>query len=144
MSCYDELIKLIRSKDVPAEETDSLMKWAFDVLERSNPHAYREIVDKMENMAYAITPTQAEEIVKRMKPKGQMWTRDQIRAYLETKGVTENICDWYLVMNMCYNDYYNTAKMYGLQNETDFYYNLAKDFIEDPDAEPHKVAKYFS
>lgn len=78
-----------------------------------------------------------------MKPRGQMWSYEQIKKYIEGKGITDRYVDWYLVMNMCYNDYYNTAKMYGLQNEVDFYFHLAKDFIEDPDAEPHKVAKYF-
>lgn len=144
MPCYEELIKLIRAKNIPEAETDSLMKWGFDVLEKADPRMYREIMNKMEHMAYSITPEEAEHIVKRMRPKGQVWTMDQIKEYATSKGIHDKYSDWYLVMNMCYNDYYGTAKMYGLQNETDFYFNLAKDFIEDPDAEPHKVAKYFT
>lgn len=144
MRCYEDLIQKIREKDIPETETDSLMKWAFDALERSDSRTYKEIINKMENMAYSISPTQAETIVKSMRPRGQVWTMDQIKEYVTAKGIHDDYCDWYLVMNMCYNDYYGTAKMYGLQNETDFYFNLAKDFIEDPDAEPHKVAKYFS
>lgn len=144
MPCYEDLIKLIRNKNIPEAETDSLMKWGFDVLEKADPRAYREIMSKMEHMAYSITPEEAETIVKHMRPKGQVWSMAQIKEYVTSKGVHENYSDWYLVMNMCYNDYYSTAKLYGLQNETDFYFNLAKDFIEDPDAEPHKVAKYFT
>ena len=41
------------------------------------------------------------------------------------------------------NDYYDTAKVFGLQNDAEFYLNLAKDFIEDPAAKPLKVEKYF-
>jgi hypothetical protein len=44
---------------------------------------------------------------------------------------------------MCYNDYYNTAKHYGYAGDAEFYYCLAKDFIEDVDADPFKVEKYF-
>lgn len=144
MSCYEDLIKKIREKDIPTADSDSIIKWAFDALERSDSRIYKEIMQKMENMAYSISPAQAESIVKSMRPRGQVWTMEQVKEYVTSKGVHDNYCDWYLVMNMCYNDFYSTAKMYGLQNETDFYFNLAKDFIEDPDAEPHKVAKYFS
>lgn len=144
MSCYEELIKHIRAKNIPEDETDALMKYGFEALEKADPRTYREIMNRMEHMAYSITSDEAERIVKRMRPKGQVWAMDQIKEYVTSKGVHDKYSDWYLVMNMCYNDYYSTAKMYGLQNETDFYFNLAKDFIEDPDAAPHKVAKYFS
>ena len=39
--------------------------------------------------------------------------------------------------------YWTTAKLYGLHADVDVFYNLAKDFIEDPDAKPMKVEKYF-
>ena len=38
----------------------------------------------------------------------------------------------------------NTAQKYGLQSDVEFYWSLTCDFIDDPDATPHKVAKYFS
>lgn len=82
-------------------------------------------------------------IVRNMRPQGQVWTYDQVEELVKTKGITDCFVDWYLVMNMCYNDYYNTAKIYGLQNDANFYFNLAKDFIEDPDASPNKVSMYF-
>ena len=46
-------------------------------------------------------------------------------------------------MNMIYNDYCDTAKLYNLQNDPEFFFSLARDFIEDPDAKPLKVEKYF-
>ena len=133
MSCYADLVDKIRAKDIPHEDTDSLMEWAFSALERSDSRVYKEITAKMEHLAYSISPSQAESIVRGMRPKGQVWTLEQVKEYVVPKGVHDSYVDWYLVMNL-----------YGLQNETDFYYNLAKDFIDDPDAEPHKVAKYFS
>ena len=41
------------------------------------------------------------------------------------------------------NDCYDTTKVFGLQDDAEFYFNPAKDFIEDPDAKPLKVEKYF-
>lgn len=46
-------------------------------------------------------------------------------------------------ISMVYNDYYDTAKTFGLQNDPEFYFSLAKDFIDDPNAKPLKVEKYF-
>ena len=101
------------------------------------------MMQQLEHLAYSIDKKCAEEIVRNMRPKGEMWPLEQVEKYVTQKGIHGDYIEWYLVMNMCYNDYYGTAKMYGLQNEVDFYFNLAKDFIEDPDAEPYKVARYF-
>ncbi len=94
--------------------------------------------------ACGFTEEEATKIVRHMEPKGQCWSYNQVKDYVTTQGITTNYVNWYLVMNMCYNDYYNTAKAYNLQNDTNFYFNLAKDFIFDPDAEPFKVERYFS
>ena len=37
----------------------------------------------------------------------------------------------------------NTASMVGMQNDENFFLSLACDFINDPDAKPFKVEKYF-
>lgn len=141
MGCYKDLAAMIEAK---GEHDSDLVEWGFEALERSNPKVYREIMEKMEHRAYSITKEQAEAIVRNMRPRGQAWSFEEVKNLVTTKGVTDRWVDWYLVMNMVCNDYYNTAKTYGLQNENDFYFSLAKDFIEDPDAEPHKVAKYFA
>lgn len=46
-------------------------------------------------------------------------------------------CDFYAVLNMIYSDYYST------KFDTANYIELAKDFIEDKDAEKGKVLKYY-
>ena len=116
----------------------------LDTLERNNPKMYMEFVEKLENIAYSIPYVESERIVKNMSPKGQHLGYNEIEKLCNSKGITECINEYYLVMNMVYNDYYNTAHKYGLQNDADFYWSLACDFIDDPDATPHKVAKYFS
>lgn len=141
---YKKIIhELKEKKEVPWEEITEINNQAYEVIRKYSPSEYQNLKKSLECLLYQIDLPEAERIVRNMRPKGQMWTLEQIKRYLAEKGITDNLINWYLVMNMCYNDYYNTAKMYGLQNEVEFYFNLAKDFIEDIDAEPHKVAKYF-
>lgn len=112
-------------------------------LEKSDPVLYDETMMKLEKLAYKITKDEAEQIVRGMRPKGQHWTYKQVVDYVQSKGATSDWCNWYLVMNMVYNDYYDTARMYGLQEDIEFYYGLANNFINDPDAKFLKVEKYF-
>ena len=112
-------------------------------LERKAPELYEDTMEELEKLAYKIPRDEAEQIVRNMRPKGQYWTYTQVMDLVKSKGIDSCFVSWYLVMNMMYNDYCNTAKMYGLHNDADFYFSLAKDFIEDPDAKPMKVEKYF-
>lgn len=116
---------------------------ALDQLEKNYPALYAEMVAPIEKLAYCIPKDEAEKIVRNMKPRGQYWSYDDVANFLKDKGITTDIVDYYLVMNMAYNDYYSTAATYGLQKDAEFYFSLAKDFIQDPDAKPHKVSKYF-
>lgn len=80
-----------------------------------------------------------------MIPYGEHWSCDKVKEYLIKKdATTEYLMYYYLVMNMTYNDYMNTAITFGLKDNPDFFYSLAKDFINDADAAPYKVEKYFS
>lgn len=116
----------------------------LDILERTNSKMYNEFIEKLENIAYHIPYAEAESIVRNMSPKGQHWGYNEVESVCVDHGVTEDITDYYMVMNMMYNDYYSTASRYGLQNDLDFYWSLTCDFINDPDAKPHKVARYFT
>lgn len=144
MSYRDIVQMLSKKEDMHWDEVTEINCQAYEMLNQLNPRGYQTLMQQLEHLAFSIDKHEAEEIVHRMRPKGQMWSYEQVKDYIHKKGIEDDCVSWYLVMNMCYNDYYGTAKMYGLQNEVDFYFNLAKDFIEDPDAEPHKVAKYFS
>lgn len=100
-------------------------------------------IAELEDIVSRIDDDEAHEIVKDMRPYGEKWTLDEIGAFIVTKAVPEEErVNYYLVMNMMYNDHRDTAKKYGLDN-ADFYYALAKEFIEDEDGKPHKVARYF-
>lgn len=142
MSKYCELIKKAMDKGM-GEEAWAIADDAMSKLERKDPVMYDSIMDQLEALAYRIPKDEAERIVRSMRPKGQYWSYSQVCDLVKAKGVTGNWTNWYLVMNMVYNDYCDTAKHFGLHNDVEFFYHLAKDFIEDPDAKPMKVEKYF-
>ena len=137
-----DLIKKLKMKGVDEEKITDINCEAWWALKNSNPTKYNELKDKMEDLYYYFTDEQAEKIVRDMKPFGQVWSKAEIDNFLRDKGIESNNC-WYLVMNMARNDYYNTAKALGKQDDAEFYYLIAKDFIADPDAPHHKVGKYF-
>lgn len=122
------------------DELMNVLLWWYD---NCDPRTQQAVADKMQHIAYRITPMEAEAYVKAMRPAGQHWTHKQVKEYLESKGITERITDYYLVMNMVFNDFQKTAQAYGLQHDTEFYFSLARDFIEDPDARPYKIERYF-
>ena len=45
-------------------------------------------------------------------------------------------------MNMMYSDYCKTAEKMGVNNAA-FYAGLSKAFLEDQDAQPDKLARYY-
>lgn len=142
MGRYCELVTKAIDKGM-GDEAWAVAEDAMIKIARKDPALYDHIMDQLEQLAYRIPKDEAERIVKSMRPRGQNWSYTQVMDFVKSKGVTGDWTNWYLVMNMVYNDFCDTAKHYGLHNDTDFYYHLAKDFIEDPDARPMKVEKYF-
>lgn len=142
MGRYCDLMTKILDKGVD-DEVWAVSEDMLNKLSRKDPALYNEFIEQLEHLAYRIPKDEAEQIVRNMRPKGQYWTYSQVMDLVKSKGITGDWINWYLVMNMVYNDFCGTAKAYGMQNDTEFYYHLAKDFIEDPDAKPMKVEKYF-
>lgn len=142
MGRYCELMTKLIDKGV-GDEVWTISEDMLNKLSRKDPMMYDEYIDKLERLAYRIPKDEAERIVRAMRPKGQYWSYTQVMDLVKSKGVTSDWVNWYLVMNMVYNDFCATAKHFGLQNDVEFFYHLAKDFIEDPDAKPMKVEKYF-
>lgn len=142
MGRYCELMTKLIDKGV-GDEVWTISEDMLNKLSRKDPMMYDEYIDKLERLAYRIPKDEAERIVRAMRPKGQYWSYTQVMDLVKSKGVTGDWVNWYLVMNMVYNDFCATAKHFGLQNDVEFFYHLAKDFIEDPDAKPMKVEKYF-
>lgn len=51
-------------------------------------------------------------------------------------------CEWYVVLNMMYSDYYRTASQYG-HTDYKFFGNLAYDWFHDEDGMEDKTFLYF-
>lgn len=137
---FKELVTAAHDHGGDESLLDAMCWW----YEHSDTRLQHDVWEHMECLAYRINLQEAEQIVRNMQPRGQYWTAKQIKEYLASKGDDTDYINYYLVMNMAYNDYYSTAKLFGLQNDAEFFYSIAKDFIEDPDAKPFKVEKYFS
>lgn len=142
MHKYCKLLKKVIEKG-ETEEAWEIVAETMERLYKKDPTGAEAIMEKLERLAYRIPRDEAERIVRNMRPKGQYWSYSQVEDLIRSKGITGDYTNWYLVMNMVYNDFCNTAKMYGLHNDQDFYFHMAKDFIEDPDARPMKVERYF-
>ena len=142
MGRYCELMTKLIDKGV-GDEVWTISEDMLNKLARKDPMMFDEYIEKLEHLVYRISKDEAERIVRAMRPKGQYWSYTQVTDLVKSKGVTGDWVNWYLVMNMVYNDFCATAKHFGLQNDVEFFYHLAKDFIEDPDAKPMKVEKYF-
>ena len=112
-------------------------------LEKENVGLYDKYDDLICEMLYYIDDREAETIVKHMKPFGEVYTMEAVESTLEKNGINhENTIDYYLCMNMFYNDY----KMYPESKRldiNDFCLEMSKMFINDSDAPKHKTEKYF-
>lgn len=142
MGKYCELIKKAIAKGTE-EEAWAIVDDTMEKLKRSDPQVYDDVMDSLESLAYRIPVEEATQIVRDMRPKGQYWSYQQVKDWCAEKGIKTDITNWYLVLNMCYNDYCTVAKQFDIQDDEEFYWWLAKCFIEDPDAKPFKVEKYF-
>ena len=144
MEANELLGKLHNEKPQYREKLMEIDTRGWKALKEADRAKYDLLVDEMETLYYCIEPQEAEAIVRAMKPFGQTWSRSEVESFVKDKGVEGRFCEWYLAMNMARNDYYNTAKMVGKQDDADFYYSIARDFIMDPDGVKHKVGKYFA
>lgn len=98
----------------------------------------------LEDILYGIDETEAVDIVHSFEPNGETFSMERVKEILRKTGIDENACiDYYLTMNMFYNDFksYAESKRLDLQ---EFCFEMSKLFINDVDAPKHKVAKYFN
>lgn len=142
---YDLLEKLYQKLQDENVRHDFLEKMDghMETLLKKSPETYKHMMDKFEGITCAIDADEAETIVRKMTPRGQQWSMSDVQRMIDKKMIQGNPVYYYMVLNMVYNDYYETAARFGLQSNPDFYIALAKDFINDPDGAPHKVEKYF-
>lgn len=142
MGKFADVVSRIKSTEKMHELTEELDK-IFDYMEEYYSDLYDKAIKKVESVAYDIDLDEAEKIVSQMKPYGEKWTYETIKKYVMSKGIEDKYVIWYLVMNMTYNDYRNTASLVDMSEDEEFYFSLSKDFIDDIDGKPFKVERYF-
>lgn len=96
----------------------------------------------------AITMEQAQAWVDRMdnadtsRPHGGRWTYAEATELGHKLGVPDDqMIAFFAALNMIWSDYGPVISAAG-NNTPDFYGKMARAFIDDKDARPHKVARY--
>lgn len=99
-----------------------------------------------------ITPELSKMLVEEMaitdgsdRTTGEKWTPAETNDVGIKMGIDfEKIpkCEWYLVLNMMYSDYYSVGKKHGMTDYT-FYAELAYAWFHDVDGKDHKTFDYF-
>ncbi len=74
--------------------------------------------------------------------KGPHWTWEQTRQIMEQQKINCDEAEFYAAVNMMYSDYCKVAKKFNC-NTLEFYACMAKAFLDDKDAGPDKLAKYY-
>ena len=75
--------------------------------------------------------------------RGPHWTMDQTDKVMSQRGVTCDPVQFWVAMNMMYSDYCKIFQKYGVGDKIDFFADMAKAFLDDKDAAPDKLARYF-
>lgn len=81
----------------------------------------------------------------RMHPHGGRWNAEQLEPLAKKHGIPTSGKRWwefYAMVNAMYSDYSEVAKKFNITSP-DFYALMAKAFMDDKDAEPDKVARYW-
>lgn len=94
-----------------------------------------------------MTKEQAQEWVRRMKnsdgSSGEHWSMEQVKNLRDKMGLSHiDPVEFYAAVNMMYSDFGAVAKKFNA-DMPEFYGHMAKAFIEDKDASPGKLVKYF-
>lgn len=76
--------------------------------------------------------------VKGMQPIGEHWTILETNEVLNKLSYTLNHVDFYVVMNMIYNDYYDIVK-----DDDNLTVKIALDWLNDEDAREQKLYRYW-
>lgn len=76
-------------------------------------------------------------------PIGAKWSRETLKPIAIKNGFTtqEKQLEFWVVMNMMYSDYAETAKKNGVST-MDFFADMAKAWMKDKDAVEHKTTAY--
>ena len=75
--------------------------------------------------------------------KGPHWSMDQVKMLMGQRGISADPWAFMAALNAMYSDYSKVFKKHGIGDKMDLYVDLAKAFIDDKDAQPDKLARYY-
>ncbi len=110
----------------------------------ANLHMFNELSEAMKNMGHVkreFTEDDAKQWVSHMDPQAR-WTMEQTTAVMNQKGYSHRPCEFWAVMNSLASDYGKTMAKFGA-DKPEVWAELAHDWLDDVDAEDHKVGRYW-
>lgn len=130
---------------VSRESLEEVLYSMIAELEEAQNPIIDKYIDDIEDELYSISKEEAQTIVHHFKPYSEVYSYMKVEEMLANKGIEIDECvvlDYYLVMNMMYNDFKHVAEAHNLDVK-EFCYDMSKAFIDDIDAPKYKVKKYF-
>ena len=74
---------------------------------------------------------------------GPHWTMEQAKRIMAQRNLSLDPTEFWIAINLIYSDFSPVAKKHGVGGNLDFYVDMAKAFLEDKDAGPNKIARYY-
>lgn len=107
-------------------------------LKKYDEACFKSYEMKLYTMAYGdkFTDEMAEKVVSNMKPYHVHWTKEQTNQVMRNAGLNFDENDFYVVMNMAYNDYHEL-----FDDDVDSYIRFTSLYLNDPDGKPNKAFK---
>lgn len=117
------------------------------LMQSTRHHEETEVHETHEAHAHKMTQETAEKWVSHMrtadgKPVSPPWTMEQTAQVLRQRNWNCDPVDFWAIMVALWSDHCAVARKYGVDN-VDFWADMAKSWLDDPDAEPDKVWRYY-
>ena len=74
---------------------------------------------------------------------GPHWTMEQAKRIMAQRNLSLDPTEFWIAINLIYSDFSPVAKKHGVGGNLDFYVDMTKAFLNDKDAGPNKIARYY-
>ena len=151
MELNDLILEIKKDQKISTDEIISMLTEAIEN-EEDSVCTYKVLYKK----AYGehLTPSTCKEWVARLdvtdgssRTNGEKWTVEQASDLGQRMGINWNYMtknEWYAALNVFYSDFFRTANKYQIQDEAEFYADLAVDyFVNDSDGKNKTVFCYY-
>lgn len=74
--------------------------------------------------------------------RGAHWPMEKTEEVRRQRSIAADPLEWWVAMNMIYSDYCTAAEKLGTST-VEFYAGMARAFLDDKDAQPEKLGRYY-